>query len=568
MRRDIAEADGGVNKFKAGVGALGASLKANAGVAALAAGGALVAFGAKAVAAASDLEESTNAVNKSFGATAEGVLEIGEGAAKSFGLSQAAFNAAAVSFASFAKTVAGDGGDVVGVVEDLTTRAADFASVMNIDVAEASTVFRSGLSGETEPLKKFGIDLSAAAVEAFALSSGLVKSKKEMTEAIKVQARYGLLMQETGQFAGDFADTSDGLANSSRVLGASMTDLSAKLGEQLTPSIATAVGWAIQLLDVIDAITDIPSTPLPGVSDESLRSWEDFNELQQAAAGGNEKAQEAFRNGGKELSIYEDYLGNVSDATRHYEEDVSRLNDATLINAVATKAAAKATNIMSDAEIAAGRQAKIAADKVAELEQSYVNLREELADRSAYLDLQDSFDDVLAKGMAAFDGTEESARDYERAQIDLTTRVLDYAEEIGNIPTDVMTDVQALIDEEKYAEAERRLALFEKIRIARITPETYMPGGGVTVRSGAKIHSGGVVGVGNFASNEVPAVLEKGEMVLTEGQQRAVSAAMSGGTAGSTIYNSITINTGADPEAVVNAIKKYARRNGPGSVAL
>ena len=44
---------------------------------------------------------------------------------------------------------------MAGVINDLTTRAADFASVMNIDVQEASTVFRSGLSGETEPLKRF-----------------------------------------------------------------------------------------------------------------------------------------------------------------------------------------------------------------------------------------------------------------------------------------------------------------------------------------------------------------------------------------------------------------------------
>ena len=190
-------------------------------------------------------------------------------------------------------------------------------------------------------------------------------------------------------------------------------------------------------------------------------------------------------------------------------------------------------------------------------------MRDELSDRSAYLDLQDSFDQVLAKGQAAFDGTEESARAYERAQIDVKNQVLDYIEEVGNIPLDVMTDVQALIDEAKYAEAERRLALFEKIRVARITPETYMPGGGVNVKPGQKIHTGGVVGVGNFASNEVPAVLEKGEVVLNKAQQAAVGAAMGGGSGmGAPTVVNVTVN-GADPNMVVSAIKKYVRTNGP-----
>lgn len=304
IRKDIADADGASNKFKAGWAGAMSSLQANAGVAAVAAGTAIVAFGAKAVEAASRVAESTNAVGKSFGEAADDVLEIGENSAKSFGLSQAAFNEAAVSFASFAKTIAGPGGDVAKSIEDLTTRAADFASVMNIDVAEASTVFRSGLSGETEPLKKFGIDLSAAAVEAYALGNGLVKSRSDMTEAIKVQARYGLLMEKTTQFAGDFKDTSGGLANSSRILSATMEDLSAKFGEQLTPSIAVAVGWAIKFLDVVEAISNVPSAEIPGFPidlEESNRGFKAYQELLEAASAGNEEAAKAVRDGKNSL---------------------------------------------------------------------------------------------------------------------------------------------------------------------------------------------------------------------------------------------------------------------------
>ena len=63
---------------------------------------------------------------------------------------------------------------------------------MNMDVPQAADAFRSALSGEAEPLKRFGINISDAAVTAFALESGLVATAGAMTDSIKVQARYGL----------------------------------------------------------------------------------------------------------------------------------------------------------------------------------------------------------------------------------------------------------------------------------------------------------------------------------------------------------------------------------------
>lgn len=254
FQNSIKNADGAVGKLKAGTKSMGDSLKANIMPVAVAAGAAVAAFAAKSINAASDLEESTNAVNKSFGEAAEGVLAIGENAAESFGLSKTEFNEAAVAFSSFAKEVAGPGGDVSDVIAELTTRAADFASVMNISVAEASTVFRSGLSGETEPLKRFGINLSAAAVEAYALANGLAANKKEMTEAVKVQARYGLLLEKTAMTAGDFADTSEGLANTTRIAQAKITDFQAEIGAKLIPTVAAAANVAMDLADALERV--------------------------------------------------------------------------------------------------------------------------------------------------------------------------------------------------------------------------------------------------------------------------------------------------------------------------
>jgi len=220
-----------------------ASFGAAAGKAMAAAGvaiaGASVVIGRQAVNAASDLEESINAINVVFGEASERMLGLSETAATTVGLSAREFNAFAVQFGAFTKTIAGSEGDVVAVTDELTTRIADFASVMNLDVPEAAAVFQSSLAGETEPIRRFGIDLSAAAIGLHAVETGLVDSAKDMTEADKVMARYSKLMADTALMAGDFANTSDGLANSQRILKARLDDTLAALGQALLPVVTT-----------------------------------------------------------------------------------------------------------------------------------------------------------------------------------------------------------------------------------------------------------------------------------------------------------------------------------------
>jgi hypothetical protein len=193
---------------------------------------------ASSVKVASDLQESVNAVNVAFGNSAAGILEFGKTAATSLGVSQVAFNNAAVRFSAFAERIVGEGGDVAGFIGDISTRAADFASVFNIEVAEALGVFQSGLSGEAEPLKRFGVNLLQTEVNAYAARNGIGALGRELTETEKVQARYGLLMEATNKTAGDFANTSDGLANGMRILRAQVTDTQGEIGNALLPILA------------------------------------------------------------------------------------------------------------------------------------------------------------------------------------------------------------------------------------------------------------------------------------------------------------------------------------------
>jgi hypothetical protein len=191
----------------------------------------------KSVKVASDLGESINAVNVSFGKSAKGILDFGKTASTTLGVSAVDFNNAAVRFSAFADRIVGSGGDAAGFIRDITTRAADFASVFNIDVAEALRVFQSGLAGESEPLKRFGINLLETEVKAYAVRAEIIKQGETLTEQQKVLARYGLLMESTNKTAGDFANTSGNLANGSRILSAQMTDLQGEIGQALLPAL-------------------------------------------------------------------------------------------------------------------------------------------------------------------------------------------------------------------------------------------------------------------------------------------------------------------------------------------
>ena len=191
----------------------------------------------KSVKVASDLGESVNAVNVSFGKSAQGILDFGKTASTTLGVSAVDFNNAAVRFSAFADRIVGRGGDATQFIRDITTRASDFASVFNIDVSEALQVFQSGLAGEAEPLKRFGINLLDSEVKAYALRQEIIKQGETMTEQQKVVARYGLLMESTSKTAGDFANTSGSLANGTRILKAQMTDLQGEIGQALLPAL-------------------------------------------------------------------------------------------------------------------------------------------------------------------------------------------------------------------------------------------------------------------------------------------------------------------------------------------
>jgi hypothetical protein len=231
--KGLKQANASFATLQSSVSSLGRNF-ATAGIAIGAIGAGL----AKTVQTASSYAESVNAVNVAFGKSAQGIIDFGKTAATTLGVSQVDFNNAAVRFSAFAKRIVGSGGDASKFIAEISTRASDFASVFNIDVSEALQVFQSGLAGEAEPLKRFGINLLDSEVKAYAAANGIGAIGKELTETEKVQARYGLLLQATSKTQGDFANTSDGLANQLRILKAEVSNTQIEIGNQLLPVMA------------------------------------------------------------------------------------------------------------------------------------------------------------------------------------------------------------------------------------------------------------------------------------------------------------------------------------------
>lgn len=233
------------------------ALKAGLATAAVAAGGALVKFGADAVQAASELNEQISGTRVQFGDASESVLEFAKDAASALGLAQTDALQASNNFGAFFTNVGIGQKTAADLSTGLVQLSADIASFKNVagGAAEVAESLRSGLSGETEPLRKFGIFLDDASTKSKAMELGLGGANRELTAGEKIIARYSQILEQTGKAQGDFARTSDSLANQQRILAAQTENLKASLGTSGAPVVAGYVSGLNDILRASNAVS-------------------------------------------------------------------------------------------------------------------------------------------------------------------------------------------------------------------------------------------------------------------------------------------------------------------------
>ena len=205
--------------------------------------------------AASDLGESTNAMKVVFGDASKFMEQFGKVSAESVGMSTADFNQMGAKTGAMLTNFGLNQEEAAKETVNLSKRAADMASIFNTDVASAMAAVQSGLRGETEPLRAYGVSLDAAAVKAKIMAMGLDTSTPELEKQAKTTAALALFYEQTSKFAGDFVNTSDQLANASRINTAEFANLSASLGTQLLPYMLEAMKFISKIIDGFKNLT-------------------------------------------------------------------------------------------------------------------------------------------------------------------------------------------------------------------------------------------------------------------------------------------------------------------------
>lgn len=244
---DVQGALKGIKRVGDDLGGMGSKLTSilpsfkTVAIAGTAAFGAIAASSFKLVSMASNLEESQSKVNTVFGASAGVINEFASTSAKSFGITKQAALEATGTFGNLIQAFGIGRGQAADMSTTLIGLAADLASFNNTSIEDAIQALRSGLSGETEPLKKYGVAMNDVRLKQEAMTLGLYDGKGALDITAKTQAAYALILKDTSLAQGDFDRTSGGFANQMRILKASLSDAATELGTVLLPYFKTFV---------------------------------------------------------------------------------------------------------------------------------------------------------------------------------------------------------------------------------------------------------------------------------------------------------------------------------------
>lgn len=269
---------------------------AAAGAAALAAGAVVAKVGWDLANMASDQEEALNKSNIIFGDNAKAIEDWAAGASRSAGLSKTAALSTAASFGDMFSQLGFGADAAANMSTEIVQLSADLGSFNNLPTAEVADMISAAFRGEYDSLQRLIPNINAARVETEALAMTGKENAKELTAQEKAAATLAIVTGDAARAQGDFARTSDGMANQQKILKAEFDNVKTELGKELLP-IFTKVGkWLLD--EGIPAVKDFV-TWLKGLKDsfsgaggegskfgEALESARPFIDLATAAIKG------------------------------------------------------------------------------------------------------------------------------------------------------------------------------------------------------------------------------------------------------------------------------------------
>ena len=227
IKKVVSVVGGAVNNIKSKFNILNSTLASGLSLAAL------VAVSKKCLELSSDLAEVQNVVETTFGKSSNIINEFAESALKNFGLTELQAKKYVSTLGAIAKASGESDEATLQMSTNLTKLTADVASFFNYDYDTAFNKIRSGLTGETEPLKDLGVVMTVANLEQYRLAQGIQTSYSAMSSAEQMALRYNYIMQALTDTQGDFNKTQASWANQLRILQGQAQQLGAILGNLL-----------------------------------------------------------------------------------------------------------------------------------------------------------------------------------------------------------------------------------------------------------------------------------------------------------------------------------------------
>ena len=205
--------------------------------------------------------------------------------------------------------------------QNLTQLGYDISSFFNISIEDAMQKLQSGISGELEPLRRLGYDLSQARLEQTALNLGIKESVANMTQAEKAELRYYAIMTQVTTAQGDMARTLEAPANQLRILQAQLTQAARAIGNIFIPALNAILPYAIAVVQVIREIANalanlagfkLTEVDYSGVNSAAVGAGSLADNLDDAA--GAAKKLKQYTEGFDELNVFAPNTGSGSGA--------------------------------------------------------------------------------------------------------------------------------------------------------------------------------------------------------------------------------------------------------------
>lgn len=233
---------------------------------------AITAFSKSCIELGSDLAEVQNVVDVTFGSMSGKVNDFAKNALTAYGLSETSAKSFTSVMGAMLKSMGLSTEQAFDMSTSLTALSADMASFYNLDAQTAFEKIRAGISGETEPLKQLGINMSVANLEAFALAQGITKSYNAMSQQEQALLRYNYLLSVTADAQGDFSRTSSQWANQTRILTERFNALRASIGQGLIYALTPVIRILNQLLERLMTVADAFSEFMARITGNSKRA--------------------------------------------------------------------------------------------------------------------------------------------------------------------------------------------------------------------------------------------------------------------------------------------------------